>query len=406
MKLSSAAAFCLCAAVLAAQDPTTRPATRPAAPDAASQDSFPWFGRVSATELNVRGGPSEAHSPVRKLGVGDVVKVVGRNGDWLKVEIPGGLPLWAAGRRGARDYIRQDEPGLGTVVARDLQLRGTPDTEEPSLGELESGAKVEIVGRRDDWVRLLMPTSHPGYVSSRFVKRAPEAEAAAAEFAERDARERDTLRQGSKELVDTLRRRAADEDRARAADAAFERFLAEKKKPALERDLKGVREALQQVVDAAPSEDDPRRIRAQGMLDDLKATEDVEAKLRHAKELQAEAERKAKAAQLTYEKDLEALRKRKEEEAAQRERRSKQYVAVGFVRLAPPIPGVLESAPKYALHRGSQREYYLVSDKYQLADFNGKHVGILEAEAPESRPGVDLRVLRVKKLEILAPGVE
>ena len=390
------------AAVVAAQEPSSRPETRTAAP----VEAYPYFARVVRNNVNVRGGPSDAYSPLAQLKTGAIVRVVGRDGDWSKVEVPGGLPMWIAMRSGDKDYVKEEAPGLGTVVARDLQIRGTPSTNEPPLGELNSGDKVEMIGREGDWVKILMTARKAGFLASRMVKTAPDAAAAAAEFMEADAKNAATWRSGSQELVKTIQRRDAETARTKRAEIAFERYSAERRKPAAERDLKGVRDALSAVVAEAPEGDDRYGARAKTLLEDLNALTGLEESVAKAKAAQVEAEKRAKESQITYEKDLEALRRRKEEEAAQRERHGKKYVAVGFVRLAPPLPGALETAPKYAIHRGSQREYYLISDKYQLADYNGKHVGILEADAPEERTGVPFRILRVRKLEIIAPGQE
>jgi uncharacterized protein YgiM (DUF1202 family) len=402
MKPSRVAALVVLAAVFApAQEAASKPASR-----AASAESFPFYARVARNDVNVRGGASDAYSPVARLKTGTPLRATARMGEWYKVEVPGGLGLWVAAKAGGKALIEGVETGVGSVVARDLQIRGTPDTNEPSLGELNPGVKLEILGTREDWLNVLMPTSHAGYVSTRLIKAAPDQAAAEAEFVARDQKERGDRRMQSSTLTEALRLRDLENARVLRAETALDRYRTERKKPALDRDVKGAQEALEAVVAEAKTDDDPYKLRAQAMLDDLNSTTQLEEQLRKAKVSQAEAERKAKESQLSYEADLERLKKRKEDEAANKDRREKAYVAVGFVRLATPIPSALESTPKYALHRGSQREYYLVSDKYQLSDYNGKHVGILEADPPEEQKGAPIRILRVKKLEIIAPGAE
>ena len=46
-----------------------------------------------------------------------------------------------------------------------------------------------------------------------------------------------------------------------------------------------------------------------------------------------------------------------------------------------------------------------MSDKYDLSEYANKLVGILEWDPPEDVPGSEIRVLRVKKLEVL-PGAQ
>jgi uncharacterized protein YgiM (DUF1202 family) len=402
MKVRALALLAAAVSTLSAQVPETRPESRPATP----AESFPFMARVVRNDVNVRGGASEAYSPLARLKTGAVVRVTGRAGDWYRVEVPGGLPVWTAQRAGSKEYVKEEAPGLGVVVARDLQVRGTPNTNEPSLGEFAVGDRLEIVERKDEWIKVLRSSAHAGYLAARMVKAAPDAAAATQEFADAETKARETMIAKSSELEATLKTRSEQDARKKKLDLALERYVVERRKPAGERDLREVRAALEAVVAEGPSSDDPAVAKATATLEDIKAIETLEDRLRRAKESHAETERRAKEARETYDREYEALKRRKEEDAARRERAEKKYVAVGFVRLAPPIPGALDKAPDYALHRGSQREYYLVSDKYALGDFNGKHVGVLEAEAPEVRPGLPIRVLKVLKLEIIAPGAE
>jgi uncharacterized protein YgiM (DUF1202 family) len=389
------------ASFVPAQGLDTRPDSRPTSREASP---FPYFGLVSNSRVRVRGGPGDFHSEVVRLDQGAVVRVVARKGDWLEVHVPGGLPLWVAAKSGEKEYVRRNATGAGTVVVNDLQVRGTPSTNEPPLGELRAGDQVLVLSMNGEWAHVLMPTDHSGYIFHNLVKSATDQDASAIAFKERDETARmDWIKQGEVSAVAEQERVVVKERQERVA-AALEKYESERKKDLLDRDATAVRTSLEAVVNGTADAESPERIRAQAALDAVKTWEQDAKARRDARQAIEEAERKAKAAQITYQKDLEELRKRKELEAAQRIKDKSPYLTTGWVRLAPPLVNIVDKkTPRYAIHRGSHREYYLVSDRYELSEFANKLVGILEWDPPESVPGSDIRVVRVRKLEVL-PG--
>src|SRR5207244_3761208 len=101
-------------------------------------------------------------------------------------------------------------------------------------------------------------------------------------------------------------------------------------------------------VQATPDAESPERVRAQTALDAVKTWEQDAKARKDARAAIEDAERKAKAAQLTYQKDLEELRKRKELEAQQRDRPKSPYLTTGWVRLAPPLQNIVDKkTPRY-----------------------------------------------------------
>jgi hypothetical protein len=62
---------------------------------------------------------------------------------------------------------------------------------------------------------------------------------------------------------------------------------------------------------------------------------------------------------------------------------------------------LLTGVPAYAIWKGGKRAFYLESDRYDYSEYQGKLVGILEADGPMERTGLGFRVYRVVRLEIL-----
>jgi Bacterial SH3 domain len=382
-------------AVAQSDEADSRPDSRPSSREASA---FPYFGQVGGSRVRVRGGPG--------LDQGAVVRVVGRKGEWLEVEVPGGLPLWVASKMGDKEFLRPAANGAGQSLVNDLQIRGTPDTKEPRVGELKAGDQVMVLSMEGDWARILMPLEHAGYIFYSLVKPAADQAASEVAFKQRDDSARlEWIKQGEVSAKAEKERVEVKARQERCA-AALEKYETERQKDVLDRDATALKSSLEEIVSATPDADAPERIRAQAALDAVKTWEQDAKARKDARAAIEEAERKQKAAQITYQKDLEELRKRKELEAAQRDKPKSPYLTTGWVRLAPPLANVIDrKTPRYAIHRGSHREYYLVSDKYDLSDYANKLVGILEWDPPESIPGAEIRVLRVKKLELL-PGAQ
>ena len=113
----------------------------------------------------------------------------------------------------------------------------------------------------------------------------------------------------------------------------------------------------------------------------------------------ARAERRLAESEKTYREDLKRLRERKEEEARRIGLEKGRYKATGWVQLAPPSS--VAGAPKYKMHRGDQREYYIVSDRLDFEEYRGKNIGVLEGDDPVELPGSALPVMKVRKIEII-----
>jgi hypothetical protein len=342
-----------------------------------------------------------------QLDRGTVVRVIGKKGEkgeWLEVEVPGGLPLWVATKAGDKEFLRANGNGSAVSLVNDLQIRGTPSTKEPRVGELKAGEQVLVLSMEGEWARILMPAEHPGYIFNTLVKPAADQAASETAFKQKDdAARAEYIKQGEISSI-AEKERVEVKARQERCTAALEKYEAERQKDVLDRDSSAVKSTLEEIVKATPDAEAPERIRAQAALDAVKGWEQDAKARKDARQAIEEAERKAKAAQITYQKDLEELRKRKELEAQQRDKNKSPYLTTGWVRLAPPLVNVVDKkTPRYAIHRGSQREYYLVSDKYDLSEYANKLVGILEWDPPEDLPGAEIRVLRVKKLEVL-PG--
>lgn len=59
-----------------------------ALPGLASEPWFGWMGEVTGDRVNVRAGPGTNQKIVAKLDRGQAIRVLGRKGNWLRIQLP------------------------------------------------------------------------------------------------------------------------------------------------------------------------------------------------------------------------------------------------------------------------------------------------------------------------------
>lgn len=367
--------------------------------EAGDTGSAPFFAEVSGPRVRVRGNAGDVHVILDELEAGTPVKVLGREGDWYRVEIPGGLNVYCARRQGEREYVKLQAPGKGLVVVNDLMIRGTPSTEYLPLGRLSAGERVVVLEEVGDWLKLLAPDRVDGYMHADYVTRSEDQEAAGKSFRERHRSARRAMLEAGTASKSLVKAEKAEAARRAAARSAFKAYEDEQEKALGQRDPEGLRSELQEVREAAP-EGHPDRARAEALLATLEEWEQLQAAWeelkKHREEVQAETSKR-------YGEELAALRRHLDAEAKRRREEAQgPYVANGWVREADPVSGMVYQGQRFALYRDSrQREYILRSDRYDLSDYSGMLVGILEAGPPREMADAPVPMLEVKRLEIL-----
>lgn len=100
--------------------------------------------KVTASRLNVRGGPGENYSILGRLPHGAEVREIGRKGDWLEIQAP--ASAWAFI---AAQYLSQEPPAAPVVAAlipapAAPEPEPTPETvsEGPAVAEAPASAPV------------------------------------------------------------------------------------------------------------------------------------------------------------------------------------------------------------------------------------------------------------------------
>ncbi|HTV48711.1 MAG TPA: SH3 domain-containing protein [Phycisphaerae bacterium] len=159
--------------------PTTEPlnisapisATPPTTEPVENANSF--VGQISATNVNVRSGPSEAYYAVGQLDQGDLVQVMGTKNGWYRIAPPEGTKAYIA-----RQFVKLSEDGTTGVVTGDfVNVRAaspiTPESNFAIIAVEREGTELDVSGQTDQYYIIDPPANAGFYIISQFVKPAP-----------------------------------------------------------------------------------------------------------------------------------------------------------------------------------------------------------------------------------------
>ncbi len=132
--------------------------------------------RVTNTFLNVRSEPNVTSAFVVRLDQGDLVSLVEFvNGNWAKVQVPGGQTGYVAVRYIAKltseDKLKDEQKAFeGTYFVNFafVNVRARPDTGSDKIGEIPGQAFVRPLSIEKDWARVALDGKE-GYVSTQFL---------------------------------------------------------------------------------------------------------------------------------------------------------------------------------------------------------------------------------------------
>ncbi|MBX2867717.1 MAG: SEL1-like repeat protein [Acidiferrobacterales bacterium] len=108
-----------------------------------------------------------AFSPVvTRIDARVLLRVVDSARDWLRVEVPGGVPGWVK-----RDQLKINKD-LVEITSDGAKVRADPteSTANNDIGELALGAKALLLEEQARWVRVLLPEKIPGWIEELGVK--------------------------------------------------------------------------------------------------------------------------------------------------------------------------------------------------------------------------------------------
>ena len=360
----------------------------------------PSWGTVSGDKVRVRGGPADFHSVLGLVKQGTPVRVVGADGDWKKVEVPGGFPVYVSLGKKSRPYLEEKDSrkGEGLVVVNDLMIRGTASTDFPPIGRLGAGDRVVILSRQGAWARIASPPAAGSCIHGKYVATASDAAATEAAWTAQHETSRIALLNEGENSKALLARQEMQSKRDAAAKAAFARFKTELDKPWDARDILGMRSELVAVRDSYP-QGNGQRMRAASMLTTVDEWDRAGSALRAAKKKLADAEAAAAAADKRVSADMRRIQTELEKQG-QASNPKVDSPARGTVARVFPVKG-LRKGPRWGIALGRRTIYRLSGDRYDWSDYEGKLIVVLKSTPAPEQIGVTEPILDVRRIEIL-----
>ncbi|WP_420129737.1 SH3 domain-containing protein [Longimicrobium sp.] len=154
------------ASVIAATDgvPVIPPQPATPAPVAGTGERF----TVTASALNVRGGPDTSNAAVGTVREGTVVTAVAEQNGWRQITAP--VAGWVSGQ-----YLQPVPTAQFTVTAESLNVRSGPDKANAAIDTVSKGTVVTAVAEQNGWREITAPVA--GWVSAQYLQAAVPAHA-------------------------------------------------------------------------------------------------------------------------------------------------------------------------------------------------------------------------------------
>ncbi len=128
------------------------------------------FVTITATNLNIRGGPGLSYSVVGKVNKGEKYPILQKEGEWIKIGLSAGREGWVAEWFTKKEDTGTNNP-IGVVSADSLRVRTGPGTSFSLAGSLQNGQKVTIKETQGDWIKIEV-ASLEGWVSKDYIQAA------------------------------------------------------------------------------------------------------------------------------------------------------------------------------------------------------------------------------------------
>jgi len=124
-------------------------------------------GRVAVDQLTVRALPEKTAREMGIIKKGDVVEVLGRQGEWLKIGCPSGIRLWVPATS------LKIEGGVGVVDEESVEARAGGAFNMPKIATLKKGENVEVTGHVGTWAKIVPPEGAAAWVYGKYVELTP-----------------------------------------------------------------------------------------------------------------------------------------------------------------------------------------------------------------------------------------
>jgi uncharacterized protein YgiM (DUF1202 family) len=129
------------------------------------QQKFPFAGRVTVDNANIRSGADQNFEILAKLNSGDTISVLEQTRGWYKVKLPGFAYCYVA-----KDLIEANGT-TGISKASRLNLRARPNRESAIIGQIQKNDAITIInGDAEGWYQIMPPETSSGWIRADLVE--------------------------------------------------------------------------------------------------------------------------------------------------------------------------------------------------------------------------------------------
>lgn len=344
-------------------------------PQAGTTEEKLVLGEINGANVNVRAGNTMNHRILCVANRGDQVLIAGESGDFFKILAPKSAACWVSAQ-----YV--DRSGdAGTVKGDNVNLRPTPDTSHPVIGQLQPGDTVKITGQDSigTYFKIEPPKGVYAFVSKKFVT-------VKGDYAEIRSEE---ARKESEKI--------ANEERSKASLTAWQSaealVKAQNDAPPADRDWT---EAIAAFDAIAASADEKTAHRAKDRADYLRGLQELQGLVKSLDET-------SQVQKAEYEKRIAELEQKwQAEQAAKSVKRGsdKPAIATGWVENVASVWGRPGS---HKIVEAGVTLYYLHSDVLDLRRYWHNRIRIVKGTIQDPPEGWEdgPKVIEVEEVEVL-----
>ncbi|MGE6259525.1 N-acetylmuramoyl-L-alanine amidase [Heyndrickxia sporothermodurans] len=144
---------------------------------ASNNSSNKNFGKVTVNQLNVRSNPSLNGTVIVSVNAGNIFEILEESNDWVKIKVNGNKAGWVASwyveKVGSNNNQSKHEQTFKnemiTILQNGTNLRSEPTIQSKIIAKSNSGDTFSVIGKKDDWYKLELPSGEIAYVASWIV---------------------------------------------------------------------------------------------------------------------------------------------------------------------------------------------------------------------------------------------
>ncbi len=134
-------------------------------PALTAEEFFPFVAQSIANRVNVRAGQSQNFERLCMLESGEEVLVLDKNFGWYKIQLPLRTHLYVSDK-----YVHPLSDLEGEITADRVNVRAKASIESSIISQLEKGARVRIVAKKEGWYTIQPSEQASGWVAESLLK--------------------------------------------------------------------------------------------------------------------------------------------------------------------------------------------------------------------------------------------